>query len=279
MAELTFDSGAFRGHLRTRRLGRALFVRAAVESTNDVAWTLAQDGAPDGACVVADLQTRGRGRQGRTWHTTPGRALALSLVLHPGCDRTAVALAPLVAGVALSRALETLGVTAVLKWPNDLLVEGRKISGILVESRRDTGGAEIVIMGVGVNVAQNADEFPAELRDRATSIALAGSDAGREQVAAEFLNALEPAWDEHQEGDPRRALDAWRDRAKGFWGQTVSVASPAGNVAGVARDLDERGGLVIEQAGGRLVTVVAGDLDLAPQPSEAPEPGGRGTRA
>ena len=259
-------------------MGRALFTRDAVESTNDVAWTLAQDGAPDGACVVADVQTRGRGRQGRPWHTTPGRALALSLVLYPGCDRAAVGLAPLVAGVALSRALETLGVHTQLKWPNDLLVEGRKISGILVESRRDTGGAEVVIMGVGVNVAQGAGEFPAELRDLATSMTLAGSGAGREQVAAEFLNELEPAWDEHQEGDPRRAVDAWRTRAT-FWGQAVSVSTPAGVIAGVARDLDERGGLMIEEAEGRVVTVYAGDLQLAPQSSGATPAPERGTRA
>lgn len=278
MAEPTFDPVVFHRHLRTRRMGRALFTRAVVDSTNDVAWTLAQEGAPDGACVVADVQTRGRGRQGRAWQTTPGRALALSLVLHPGCERAAVALTPLVAAVALSRALEALGVHAQLKWPNDLLVEGRKISGILVESRRDAEGADVVIMGVGVNVAQRDDDFPAELRGFATSMVLAGADATREQVAAGFLNALEPAWDEHQEGDPHRAIDQWRARAS-FWGEGVSVVTPSGTVAGVARDLDERGGLMIEEAGGRLVTVYAGDLHQEPQPSAAPPAPERGTRA
>jgi len=265
LAEPGFDRVAFTRQLRTRRLGCALFVRGEVDSTNDEAWTLAQGGVGDGTCVVADTQTRGRGRHGRAWHTTPGRALAMSLVLHPGCERAALASAPLVAGVALAQALETLGVPAQLKWPNDLLVGGRKLSGILVECRRDAQGSEIVIMGVGVNVAQRAEDFPPELREIATSMALAGSDATREQVAAEFLNALEPAWDEHQEGDPRRALDAWRARAT-FWGQAVTVATPTGTVTGVARDLDERGGLIVEDESGRRVTVYAGDMELGESP-------------
>ena len=260
-ADSTFDRAAFVGALRTRRLGHVLVARAEVDSTNELAWELAQAGADDGTCVVADVQTRGRGRQGRSWHTAPGRGLALSLLLHPGCDRAALATAPLVAGLGLARALEVLGVQALLKWPNDLLAGGRKISGILVESRRGADGADIVVMGVGVNVSQRPEDFPPELGETATSILREGVETTREQVAAGFLNALEPWWDEHQEGDPARAIAAWRRRA-GFWGRQVTVTTPAGPVRGVARDLDDRGGLVIEPEGGAPITVYAGDLQV-----------------
>lgn len=267
MAESTFDRAVFGRALHTGRLGHALFARAEVESTNDLAWDLAQQGADEGACVVADVQTRGRGRQGRAWHTAPGKGLALSVLLHPGCDAGAApgtssaGTAPLVAGVALARALDTLGLSARLKWPNDLLVGGRKISGILVEGRCGADGTDRVVMGVGVNVTQAAEDFPAEISGRATSLALEGRSAGREAVAAAFLNALEPLWDEHQEGDPTRVLDAWRALA-GFWGRTVSVSTPAGRVNGTARDLDDRGGLVVQPATGPPVTVYTGDLEV-----------------
>ena len=270
MAESTFDRAHFARALRTGRLGHVLFTRAEVESTNDEVWELAQRGADEGACVVADAQTRGRGRHGRVWLMAPGKGLAMSVLLHAGCDPPAApsaegglrsATAPLVAGLALALAFDALGLEARLKWPNDLLMNRRKVSGILAEGRRTTDGTECVILGVGVNVSQATEDFPAEIRGTATSLALEGHAVAREYVAAAFLNALEPLWDEHQEGDARQALDAWRARAE-FWGRPVAVDAPGGRIEGLARDLDDRGGLVIEPARGPAVTVYAGDLEV-----------------
>ena len=270
MAESTFDRAHFTRALRTGRLGHVLFTRAEVESTNDEVWDLAQQGADEGACVVADAQTRGRGRQGRLWHTAPGKGLALSVLLHAGCDPPLVpsdsgmryGTAPLVAGVALALAFDALGLEARLKWPNDLLMGGRKVSGLLAEGRRTADGVDCVVLGLGVNVSQTAQDFPAELHPLATSIALQGRSVAREYVAAAFLNALEPLWDEHQEGDARQAIDLWRERAA-FWGRPVTVDSPSGRIEGTARDLDERGGLVIAPAQGPPITVYAGDLEVS----------------
>ena len=260
MAEGSFDRALFARALRTRRLGHALFTRAEVESTNDLAWDLAQQGADEGACVVADAQTRGRGRAGHRWHTAPGKGLALSVLLHPGCDRDALATAPLVAGLALVRGLDALGFAARLKWPNDLLAGTRKLSGILAESRRNAEGTDIIVLGAGVNVSQTADDFPPELRGLATSLALEGRRVPREAVAAAFLNALEPLWDEHQEGDHNQVLEAWRAQAS-FWGRTVTVRTPSGVVEGVARDLDPSGGLIVEAGGARTI-VFAGEVEV-----------------
>jgi len=261
LAEGTFDRALFTRSLRTRRLGHPLFTRDEVESTNDVAWDLAQQGADEGACVVADAQTRGRGRVGRAWHTTPGKSLALSVLLHPGCDRGALTTAPLVAGLALARGLDALGFTARLQWPNDLFAGRRKLSGILAESRRNAEGTDVVVLGVGVNVSQGAEDFPAELSGRATSLALEGRGVRREAVAAAFLNVLEPLWDEHQEGDRGEVLQAWRTQAS-FWGHPVTVRAAAGVIEGVARDLDPAGGLIVETAQGARTTVFAGDVEV-----------------
>lgn len=259
----TFDRARFESRLRTRHLGRVLIARSAVESTNDVAWEALAAGAPPGVAVVADAQTRGRGRDGRSWETTPGAGLALSVALDVGCDRPATGAFGLVAGLALARALDGLGLATDLKWPNDLRRGPRKLSGILCESRRAAAGEDLVVVGVGVNVAQRRDDFPPGLRELATSLALEGLATDRESVAAAFLNQLEPLDEALEEAGLDTVLDAWRARA-GFWGQPVQARTAAGEVRGIARGLDARGGLVLALPDGREVTVHSGDLELAP---------------
>jgi BirA family biotin operon repressor/biotin-[acetyl-CoA-carboxylase] ligase len=257
----TFDRAAFDRHLATRRLGRTLIARAEVGSTNDVAWEALAAGVPDGAVVVADRQTAGRGRAGRAWHTAPGSGLALSVLLHQGCERRPLPTLPLVAGLALAEALERLGARAELKWPNDLLLGGRKVSGILAESRTTALGTPAAVLGVGVNLGTAA--WPAEIAAVATSLEAHGVAAPREAVAAGFLNALEPLWTAHQEGGREDVLRRWRARAA-FWGRPVRVRAPGGAIDGIARDLDADGGLVVERSDGAVVTVLAGDLTLDP---------------
>ena len=261
MAEPTFDRDAFTRALTTRRLGRRLIARASVESTNDVAWDALAEGMPDGTVVVADAQTRGRGRAGRTWHVAPGRGLALSIALHPGGELREHGTLPLAAGLALAEALEKLGARTRLKWPNDLLIGTRKLSGILCESRRRAGVGDAVVIGLGVNVTQSAADFPAALVPLATSLALEGVVTTREAVAAAFLNALEPLWLQHLEGRGETLVARWSRRAD-FWGQPVSVRTPSGEITGVARALDPDGGLVITLASGIETTVLAGDLEI-----------------
>jgi len=261
LAEPGFDRTTFERLLDTRRLGRTLIARAETPSTNDLAWEALATGAPDGTTAVADAQPAGRGRDGRIWHLAPGKGLALSLVLHQGCDRRQGGTLPLVAGLALARALESLGVVTTLKWPNDLLVGDRKLAGILCESRRLPVGTDVAVIGVGVNVSQQQDDLPDPLRGIATSLAMEGCRTTREAVAAAFLNALEPLWTEHQEGGRAAVLDAWRRRA-GYWGRMVTVRTPAGPLSGIARDLTPEGGLVLRLESGSEVVALAGDLEV-----------------
>jgi len=273
LAEPSFDRARFAALLATRRLGRHLIARARVGSTNDVAWEARAAAAPHGTVVVADQQTRGRGRAGRVWHSAPGRGLALSVLLYLGGDRRGAGVLTLAAGLALAQALERLGVAAELKWPNDVLLGGRKLAGILGERRGAAPGGgtgEAAVIGLGANVAEREADFPPGLRARATSLAIAGAALGRETVAAAFLDALEPLVDALAAGERAAVLAAWQARAA-FWGAPVTVRTPAGAVSGIARRLDPDGVLVLELDSGAETTVLAGDLELeATQPGVGP---------
>lgn len=262
MSTATFDRSRFEARLTTRRFGRRLIARAESVSTNDDAWAALAEGMPDGTVVVADHQTRGRGREGRAWHSTPGQGLALSILVHLSCGPRPLATLPLVVGLALARGLERLHVDAELEWPNDLALGGRKLAGILCEARRTVAGDDAAVVGVGVNVSHATADFPPELQPIATSLALAGhASVAREDVAAELLNAFEPLWAEHAEGDAGAAIRAWRARAR-FWGKPVTARTPSGETRGIARALDDDGALVIETAEGARVRVVAGDVEV-----------------
>ena len=254
-----FDRARFAARLATHQIGRELLVRDRTASTNDDAWEAFGE-RDDGVTVVAMEQTAGRGREGRRWEQSPGRGLALSVALRLGCDVRQAGIVPLAAGLAVVRSVHALGVPAArLKWPNDVVVGGRKLAGVLCELKRATDGSEVVVIGVGLNVAQRREDFPPALADSATSLALEGSPATLEDAAAEFLDRLEPVWSEAQEGDRGRVLAEW-SRACDHWGQRVSVRTPAGAEAGVALRLDPDGGLVLRLDDGSERTIVAGDV-------------------
>lgn len=261
MADPRFDRRPFEARLATRRLGHALIARAETGSTNDDAWDALASGMPDGIAVVADAQTHGRGRAGRAWSHTPGLGLALSVGLHMDCDVRQAGAVPLAAGLALARALARLGAKPRLKWPNDVLLDERKVAGVLCEIRRMADGEEAVVIGIGVNVRQREADFAPELRAIATSLAIAGVDTTPEAVAAEFMNALEPLWIELQEGDRAHVLEAWSTTAS-FWGRHVTVRTPSGERGGIAVRLDADGALVLREASGVEFKVVAGDVAL-----------------
>ncbi len=270
MAEPAFARSRFFSRLGARRLGRTLVTLAETASTNDEAWAACAAGAPHGTTVVAEAQTRGRGRAGRAWHTAPGKALAISVALHRNGRGAPLGLVPLAAGLAVARALERLGAAPSLKWPNDVLLGGRKVAGVLCESRRlslaeggarGPGALEAVVVGVGVNVLQAEDDFPAALAGSATSLAREGVAARREEVAAAFLDALEPLWEELERGSRGTLLEEWSARAT-FWGRPVTARTPVGEVRGEARALTPDGALRLVDADGAAIDVLAGDLSV-----------------
>jgi BirA family biotin operon repressor/biotin-[acetyl-CoA-carboxylase] ligase len=215
------------------------------DSTNERGKLLAAAGAPHGTLVTADEQTAGRGRQGRSWVAPPGRALLMSVVLRGLDERTP--LAPLAAAVAVCEAFpEANGI----KWPNDVWVDGRKVAGILVEGRPREGWA---VLGIGLNVAAAVDEFPAELREIATSLRAAGSAVG---TPTEALKRLVPVLDTWLAASPEAVLGAWRPR-DALRGRPISWADGSGVAAGI----DDEGSLLVETDAG-VVALRAGEVHL-----------------
>jgi BirA family transcriptional regulator, biotin operon repressor / biotin---[acetyl-CoA-carboxylase] ligase len=222
------------------RLGRPRLHLRATTSTNDRARELAQAGAPHGTLVTAAQQTAGRGRQGRTWSAPPGRALLLSVVV-----RDPPALLPLAAALAVA---EVAGPGAKIKWPNDVLLDGRKVAGILTEGRPQDGWA---VLGVGLNVALRIEDLPPELHDSAGTLGLEPADV--EPTLDRLLAALEAAL----ALDETSLLGAYRAR-DALHGREVTWATGHGRAAGI----DATGRLVVELPEGRRTALSAGEVHL-----------------
>ena len=257
--------------LTTQRLGRVHEHFASLASTNDYALEWLRRGAPDGALVSADEQTAGRGRLGRPWSSPPGRDIYASATLRPGLPASGFGALALAVGVGLReglvRAFNGQLDELALKWPNDLLLGGRKLAGILCESRWRGREVEIVI-GFGINVHRELDEFAPDLRDRATSLAIALPEPrrlGRATILASVLASME--------------VELERFFAAGFAGvraryephclvigRSIEVEQPGGErVPAIAEGLDDDGALRVRpRGGGASFRVQSADVWLDP---------------
>lgn len=251
---------AIAAHLATEWLGRALHCFAEIDSTNTTLRELAAGGAAHGTVVIADAQRRGRGRLGRSWASPAGTNLYLSALLRTALPAERLAQLSLLAGVAVCEAVEAW-CPAAIKWPNDVLIEGRKVAGILAEM--DGAGAErAIIVGIGVNVNAEADDFPAELRDKASSLRLAtGAPIDRALFAARLLNHLEARYDQLGRDGFAPIAAAWRERAP-LIGRHIRVQEPGELVEGTVIDLADDGALRLRLADGREHRVLAGDVTV-----------------
>lgn len=225
-----------------------------LSSTSDRLKELARSGAPAWTVVLADEQTAGRGRQGRPW-ASPRGGLYLSVLLRPAF--ASAGLIPLAAGVAVAEALGHFGVRAELKWPNDVLMEGRKLAGILAEASSSASALEWIVLGIGVNL--DAHTLPAGLRRTAGAFSTEGAGGSvRAALAAAVLLRL-TVWYDAVEKREASVVAAWRERSVPWWGQPVEVSAGERVLRGLARGVDERGALLLELEDGAVVSVLAGE--------------------
>jgi len=227
-----------------------------IGSTNDVALLMAERGAPDGTVVGADLQTAGRGRQGRTWSSPAGSGLYVSMILRP--PAVIAPLLTIAAGVSVAEGIrEATGLSMDLKWPNDVYAGGRKVAGILAESGLSDARLKHVVLGIGINV--NQANYPPEVATRATSIERElGRPVDRGLVLASCLSALTVRYRQLQKA-PAAVLDAWRSYAASMLKRRVECTVGLQSVTGVAEDIDERGALVV-RVGDEIVRVISGEV-------------------
>jgi BirA family biotin operon repressor/biotin-[acetyl-CoA-carboxylase] ligase len=248
---------------RLGRIGSTAVFFDTVGSTNDVAASLAAAGDNEGAVVVADRQTAGRGRRGHTWFSPPGSGLYASVILMPGRTRVdpmrATLLLTLAAGVALAEAVELeTGLNVDLKWPNDLYVGRRKLAGILAEGSGRGATIDAIILGFGINLKPMA--YPPELADKATSLeSEIGRAVDRHGVLVATLIALARRYDDLLEGRFDAILDAWRRRAPSAVGARVAWTTASGTQSGITSGIDDNGALLV-RVGDAVERIVAGEL-------------------
>lgn len=232
----------------------------ATGSTNADLLAEAAGGAPHGSVLVADSQTAGRGRLGRSWLTPPGSALAVSVLLRPAVDAAGrLGWLPLLTGLAVLDGLDALasGVAASVKWPNDVLLRTaggeRKVAGVLVQAVAGSAPGTAVVVGIGVNVTTPADALP----ETATSLLAAGAEVDRERLLEVLLDRLRARYARWVDGEVPQ--DELRARCSTL-GRDVVVGRPGGELAGRAVDVDGTGRLVVRGSDGTEVAVDAGDV-------------------
>jgi BirA family transcriptional regulator, biotin operon repressor / biotin---[acetyl-CoA-carboxylase] ligase len=241
---------------RLGSFGRQILWYADVLSTNDLAAVLAESGAREGLVVVANAQSAGRGRQGRSWASPPGAGLYVSTILRPA--ERALSLLTIAAGVALAEGIHSAtGLAPDLKWPNDVFVGGRKAAGVLAEATSSTAGTSVVL-GFGINVSPAA--YPPEIAGRATNLEEElGKAVDRGLLLAECLCSLAARYEDLQRDRIAAVVEAWRDRAASTLGRRVRWDAAGGPLEGVAEDIDDTGALVVRTATG-LARVTAGEV-------------------
>ena len=252
---------AIRRGLKTRCLGKeGLYYFHAAESTNTEAKRLARRGVPEGALVLAESQSKGRGRLRRPWASPPGKGLYLSVILRPTIPPQQSPGITLTTAVALAAALEEKGITPQLKWPNDVMLGCRKVAGILTEASCSHNAITFVIVGVGINVNTALEDFPTPIRNLATSLHLStGRQVSRVGLLQALLYHLEQWYERFCQRGVATILKTWRQYDMTL-GKGVEVSLPTSRLVGVAEDLDEDGALLVRDQRERLHRILVGDV-------------------
>jgi BirA family biotin operon repressor/biotin-[acetyl-CoA-carboxylase] ligase len=252
-------STLFYKHLKTKWLGQRCIILDEVDSTNDLAYKMSQDNQPEGLLVLADYQRKGRGQKERKWYSPKGENLYFSFILNPAEIMGTISLS---IGIAISDTINKyIKERAYLKWPNDVLVRNRKISGILLESKSLGRRLNQVIVGVGINL--NTLKFPFKLRDTAISLAMIkGESISRPKFLADVLGNIE-RWYEtlRNEGSEPISL-AWKERTN-ILGKMVQVKEGAKRgLIGIAVDLDSQGALLIRAKDNTIYPLISGRIEM-----------------
>ena len=254
------DTAALKKGLHTKKFGQKIFAFETIDSTNSCAKALAACWAEEGTLVLAEEQTAGRGRLGRSWQAAPNQNLTFSVILRPDLPAEAMNLLPLYAAVAVAEAAEkTTGLPIECKWPNDLLINSRKVAGILLEGSLKENAVDFVVIGIGLNV--NQTDFPPDFAGRATSLRLEqGRDVDRAALLRETLRALETHYLTIMKRGFNAILPLWLARTR-MINKQITVSQDGATLSGVVTGLSPEGALIM-QTNGAEKTLYAGDVSI-----------------
>lgn len=246
-----------------RVVGREIRVFQETTSTSDVLERMARDGVREGMVVFAETQTRGRGRLGRTWLSPAGKGLWFSVLLRPPLRPQAVTRLTVATATAIARAIrKELSLAPEIKWPNDLMIRGLKIAGVLTELSGELDSVRHVSLGIGLNVNLEQEDLPPALRSTATSLRLVlGRPADRPALAAAVLRELDQAYVEVLENRFSALAEEWSAHCSTL-GRLVTVTIGSRRISGRAEALDEEGALLVRTEHGRLERIIGGDVTL-----------------
>lgn len=262
MKENNHCSKEIKDRLQTKWAGRVLHYLPEVTSTNLYIKDLAKEGAPEGTLAAADIQTQGRGRLGRSWTTEPGSNIAMSLLLRPEISPDRVSMVTLVMGLAVASACQKLYDLPVgIKWPNDVVVNGKKLCGILTEMQMKEMAVEYVVIGTGINV--NTKAFPQEICQTATSLLLElGEETSRGELMAECMNDFEKYYEAFLQTEDLSLLQEQYNKLLLNRNRMVRVLEPGNEYSGMALGINKDGELLVEREDGTRTAVYAGEVSV-----------------
>lgn len=246
--------------LQTKRFGKNIHLFETIDSTNIYAKSLVPKNVPEGTIVIAESQTHGRGRLGRIWHSNPGKNLTFSIILQPNLSSKYVGIVSLYAGLAVSNIIGRIShLQSECKWPNDILLEGKKVCGILSEASFPQGSPMTVIIGIGLNV--NQTEFPPQLKRPATSLMIScGNEFNRIDTLCEILFELETLYPLLDDAHCNIIIERWSKQSL-MLGKEIEIEQSGRLSRGIAKALAEDGQLIVETPDGPM-KIFAGDTTL-----------------
>lgn len=248
--------------LKSRVMGREVYSYESIGSTNETAHRMAESGAPEGTIILSDRQTKGRGRLGRSWHSPAGMGLYFSLILRPRISLGKVPALSLVAALSVCRVgHQLLGLDVMIKWPNDCLINGRKLAGILVEVSAELDRIDYSILGIGININHRKKDFPSNLRSKATSLAIETERrVDRLKFLQNFLYEFEKSYGNFTTYGLRFIGRELVERSSVI-NRKITVRVGRKKISGTAVGLDENGALRLQTREGVRV-ISAGEVSL-----------------
>lgn len=249
-------------YLNTEFIGRKIHYFDSIDSTNNKAKQIALEEA-EGTLVIGEQQIEGKGRLGRKWISPSGKGIWMSIILKPDIEPYSVGSITLLGAASVYKALENMSIDSQIKWPNDILIDGKKISGILTEMNAELNRINYLVMGIGINVNLDQEDIPEELRDKATSIKIKeGQAIDRKKLLANIVNEFEGLYKSFiNEGNNSKAIDICRENSATI-GKEVKIVQGKEEKIGKALNINDKGELVVEFNDGTIKSIFAGEVSV-----------------